>query len=270
MKIDEIHVSQAILDAYYGKLRQALTSDVAIVGAGPAGLTAAWKLSQAGFRVVLLEKRLSAGGGIWGGGIGMNEVVIQRDGLAVLDQLGVRHEAAGNLCAVDAAELASALCLRALQSGAVLLNLFTAEDLRVQEGQVTGVVANRSLLGGSLPIDPITFAARAVVDATGHETVLVGYLRRRNLLSGPSLTTPFGEGPMDAEAGERFVVDNVGEMYPGLWVAGMAVCAALAGPRMGPIFGGMLLSGERVAERIAATIGPPAETAVRWIGDTGA
>lgn len=270
MKIDEIHISQAILDGYYGKLSRALAGDVTIVGAGPAGLMAAWNLSQAGYRVTVLEKRLSAGGGIWGGGIGMNEIVVQRDGVAILDLLDLRHEMAGDFCTVDAAELACALCLHALQSGAVLLNLFTAEDLRVQEGRVTGVVVNRSVLGERFPIDPITFSARAVVDATGHEAVLVGHLGRRNLLAGPSSKTIPGEGAMNAEAGEKFVVDNAGEMFPGLWVAGMAVCAALAGPRMGPIFGGMLLSGQRVAERISATIGPPATPPVQWIGDGAA
>jgi thiamine thiazole synthase len=52
---------------------------------------------------------------------------------------------------------------------------------------------------------------------------------------------------MDAAAGEQFVVDHVMELYPGLWTTGMSVCATMGGPRMGPIFGGMLLSGERVA-----------------------
>ncbi|MEO0247894.1 MAG: ribose 1,5-bisphosphate isomerase, partial [candidate division WOR-3 bacterium] len=34
----------------------------------------------------------------------------------------------------------------------------------------------------------------------------------------------------------------------GLYVAGMAACACFGGPRMGPIFGGMLLSGRKLAE----------------------
>ncbi len=59
---------------------------------------------------------------------------------------------------------------------------------------------------------------------------------------------------MDATAGETFVVEKAGEVFPGLWISGMSVCATLGGPRMGPIFGGMLLSGERVAELIASAL----------------
>ncbi len=45
-----------------------------------------------------------------------------------------------------------------------------------------------------------------------------------------------------------FIVENSKEVYPGLYVAGMAANAVFGAPRMGPIFGGMLLSGKRVAE----------------------
>jgi len=250
---EETDVSRAILDAYHAKFCKALCSDVAIVGAGPSGLVAAWRLAQGGSRVVVLEKRLSPGGGIWGGSLGMNEVVVQREALGILDAAGVRHHSSGDLFTADAMELASALCLKALGAGATLLNLMKVEDICCRQGRVTGVVANRAMLGDSLPIDPIVISARAAIDATGHEAILANCLQRRGLLEGHADRLP-GEGPMDAPAGEEFVVEYVTELYPGMWTTGMSVCASMGGPRMGPIFGGMLLSGERVATLVGQAL----------------
>ena len=250
---EEADISRAILDAYHTKFTEAVRSDVVIAGAGASGLVAAWRLAQAHRRVVVLEKRLSPGGGIWGGSLGMNEVVVQQQALGILDEVGVRHQPSGPLFTADAMELASALCLEALRAGVILLNLMTAEDLCVRSGRVTGVVANRSMLGDGLPIDPIVFSARAAIDATGHEAVLANCLQRRGLLKESPGRLP-GEGPMDAPAGERFVVDHVAELYPGLWTTGMSVCASQGGPRMGPIFGGMLLSGARVADELVRVL----------------
>jgi len=240
-------ISRAILDSYHAKFAGALRSDVVIVGAGPSGLMAAWRLAQGSRRVVVLEKRLSPGGGIWGGSLGMNEVVVQKEALRILDEAGVRHQPSGHLFTSDAMELASALCLKALHAGAILLNLMTAGDVCVRSGRVNGVVANRSMLADSLPIDPIVFPAGAMIGATGHDAVLARCLQRRGLLEAGRLP---GEGPMDAQADEQFVVDHVNELLPGLWTTGMSVCASQGGPRMGPIFGGMLLSGEPVAEDV--------------------
>ena len=53
---------------------------------------------------------------------------------------------------------------------------------------------------------------------------------------------------MYAEKGERLVVEKTGEVCPGLYASGMSVASLYNLPRMGPIFGGMLLSGKRVAE----------------------
>lgn len=250
----DTQISAAIVGEYCAKLTGRLVSDVLIVGAGPSGLVAGKHLAERGLKVTIIEKRLSPGGGIWGGGIGMNEAVVQDDALSVLDDAGVGHKAvAEGLHTVDAVELASGLCFAAVRAGAVVLNLMTVEDVCIHDGRVTGVVVNRSMISGALPVDPIVFSAGAVLDATGHEAVVVEAVRRRGLLTGTDADGRL-EGPMNAAAGEAFVVERAGEVYPGLWVTGMSVCATFGGPRMGPIFGGMLLSGKRVAEMVANSL----------------
>ncbi len=252
-KLHEGDISRAIMEAYHEKLSRSVESDVVIVGAGPSGLVAARKLSRAGHRVTVLEKRLTPGGGVWGGAMGMNSVVIQEEALSLLEETGVGFRDVGKgLHEVDAMELASALALTAVQAGATLLNLIFAEDLSVHGERVTGVVANRTGVEQALPVDPITLRARAVLDATGHDAALVGFLLRRGLLELPS--TLLAEGPMNAEEGETFVVERAGEIFPGLFISGMAVSATLGGPRMGPIFGGMLRSGDRVARLIGQAL----------------
>lgn len=249
----ETRITRTILDAYYEKLSGALVSEVLVVGAGPSGLMAAKELASQGRKVAVLERQLFPGGGIWGGAMGMSEVVIQEEALHVLDGIGVRPRVTGEgLAAVDAIELAPALVLAALRAGAVVLNLTTVEDLCVRDGAVVGVVANRTGLNDRFPLDPISFQADAVLDATGHDAALVHMLHRRRLLEGHM--APSGEGAMDAAKGEGFVVDEVAEVFPRLWIAGMAVAAVRGGPRMGPVFGGMLLSGRAAAELIDLTL----------------
>jgi thiamine thiazole synthase len=55
---------------------------------------------------------------------------------------------------------------------------------------------------------------------------------------------------MWAEVAETLTLENTKEIYPHVYVSGMACNAVYGGPRMGPIFGGMLLSGKKVAQLI--------------------
>jgi thiamine thiazole synthase len=198
-----------------------------------------------------VERKLAPGGGIWGGGMGMNEVVLHEEALPVLQDAGVRTgNKRDNLYIVDAVELSAALCVKALQSGATILNLINMEDLCVQDGRVTGVVVNRTGISGNYHVDPVVFSAKAVIDGTGHDAAAVEHLLKRGLMPQFAGKARPSEGPMHAPTGERFVVEHTGEVYPGIWVSGMSVCTVFQGPRMGPIFGGMLLSGKKVAEQI--------------------
>jgi len=249
--VAETLISKAIITSYHQKLADSVESDVVIVGAGPAGLTAAARLASQKLKVTVIEKRLAPGGGVWGGAMGMNEIVVQPDAVPILEAAGIRHQRRyEGLHVVDAMELACALCLEAVRSGATLLNLTTLEDLCLRDGVVTGVVVNRTMIAGALPVDPLVLRADTVIDASGHEAVAVECLRKRKLLPPQLLPGAPGEGPMDAAAGEAFVVDRVAMVTPGLWVAGMAVCSVFGGPRMGPIFGGMLMSGKRAADLV--------------------
>ena len=249
----ETQISKLIMDSYHEKLTASLISDVLIVGAGPAGMTAGYYLAKAGHRVTITERHLAPGGGIWGGGMGMNEVVLQEQALPIIEEFGLHARSRGEgLFTISAVELSAGLCLKALHASVNILNLITLEDVSVHKNRVTGAVVNRTGISGRLHVDPLTFAAKAVLDATGHEAFVLDAIRKRGFFKNTPTETAF-EGPMNASEGEDFVVQHAGEVYPGLWVAGMSVCAAYGGPRMGPIFGGMLLSG-RIAEQISKAI----------------
>ena len=115
-------------------------------------------------------------------------------------------------------------------------------------GRLSGLVVNRTTVYGTLHVDPLVLAGKVTIDATGHDAAVVAALRKHGARLETPGGEPVGEGPMDAPEGERFVVEHTGKIFPGLLVSGMAVCAVFGGPRMGPIFGGMLLSGKKVAQ----------------------
>ncbi|HPC48321.1 MAG TPA: FAD-dependent oxidoreductase, partial [Deltaproteobacteria bacterium] len=60
--LDEAAITRAIVSSYIDKFLGCLEIDVAIVGAGPAGLAAGYHLARAGRKVAIFEKKLSIGG----------------------------------------------------------------------------------------------------------------------------------------------------------------------------------------------------------------
>ena len=251
MKLDEVKISKAIIEAYKDKLVGSLDIDVAIVGAGPAGMVAAYYLAKEKKKVSVFERKLSVGGGMWGGGIMFNEIVVQKKAKELLDELDVRtrpYEEGYYLA--DSIEAVSTICSKAVKAGAKIFNLMSAEDVMVREKRVCGLVLNWTAVEmAKLHVDPITMRAKFVVDATGHAAEVVRIVERK---SGIRLKTKtgkcLGEGSMWAEAAEEMIVKNSKEVCPGLYTCGMAANAIFGGPRMGPIFGGMLLSGRKIAK----------------------
>ena len=247
----EIEITKGIVRNHVESLERALESDVVIVGAGPSGLVAGGLLASRGYNVTMLEKRLAPGGGIWGGGMGYKFVMVQDEAKEVLDEFNIPSRECGDgFHTVDSITFASGLIFEASRRGVNIFNLTVAEDLLVREGRVVGVVINNTFVEmNHFPVDPLTIEARAVVDATGHDHDVVHVFSRKNdvKLNTPS-GKPVGERSMFAETAEQAVVTNTREVYPGLYVCGMATAAVYGGYRMGPIFGGMLLSGRRLFE----------------------
>lgn len=253
MKLDEIKISKAIIRSYNEKLIGALDVDVAIVGAGPAGMVCAYYLAKAGKKVVIFERKLSVGGGMWGGGIMFNEIVVQDEARKILDEFGVRtrlYEKGYHLA--DSIESVSTICSKAVKAGVKVFNLLSAEDVLVRHKRVCGLVLNWTAVEmAKLHVDPISMKAKFVIDATGHAAEVVRIVERK---SGIRLKTKtgkvMGEQSMWADVGEDTIVKNSKEACPGLYTCGMCSNAVFGGPRMGPIFGGMLLSGRKVAEEL--------------------
>lgn len=253
MKLDDIKISKAIIERFSAKLLDSLDCDVAVVGGGPAGLTAAYQLAKNKKKVVLFERKLSIGGGMWGGGIMFNEIVVQSEGKKILDEFGVKTTLfeEGYFCA-DSIETVTTICSKTVKAGVRIFNLFSVEDVMLTEEKVTGLVINWSTVElAKLHVDPITIRSKYVIDATGHAAEIARIIQNK---SGCKLKTPtgnvIGEKPMHAEIGEQMILENTKEIFPGVFAAGMCANAVFGAPRMGPIFGGMLMSGEKAASLI--------------------
>ncbi len=253
MALSEITITRAIIDRFSQKFMEYIEVDTAIVGAGPAGLVAAYFLAKAGNKVAIFERKLSIGGGMWGGGMMFNEIVVQEEGKEILDifDINTREYEPGYYTA-DAIESVTTICSYATRAGAKIFNCMSVEDVMIREGRVIGLVISWSPVEmAGLHVDPLTITAKNIIDSTGHDTeVLRVIVRKADIKLFTESGDIMGERSMWAEKAEPLTVENTKKICPGVYVAGMSANAAFGGPRMGPIFGGMLLSGKKVAELI--------------------
>jgi len=259
MKLDEQVITRAIIERFTQKWIDYLDLDVAIVGGGPAGLVAAYYLAKKARKVALFERKLTIGGGMWGGGMMFNEIVVQDEGKKVLDELGIStYPFQTGYYTADAVEATTTLASKVCQAGTRVFNLMCVEDVMIRQTdgpestRVVGLVINWTAVEmAELHVDPLTVHTRYTIDATGHATELMHIIEKK---SGSRLLTQtgkvVGEKSLWAEVAERSTLENTREAFPGVYVAGMAANATFGSYRMGPIFGGMLLSGKKAAELI--------------------
>lgn len=249
----ETQVSKGIIKTYSEKLEDHLELDVAIVGGGPSGIVAAYYLAKAGLKVAQFDRKLSPGGGMWGGAMMFNQIVVQEEALDIVKNFDINYTPYENgLYVMDSIESTSALLYKAVHAGATVFNCYSVEDVVFKNNEVSGVVVNWTpVLREGLHVDPLNIMSKFVIDGTGHDSEICKTVARKN---GVRLDTEtgsvVGERSLDVVTGENEVVKGTKEIYPGLYVCGMAASAVSGTPRMGPIFGGMLMSGKKVSDMI--------------------
>ncbi len=246
-------VSAGIVDSYFAKLKRNLAVDVAIVGGGPSGLVAAWYLAKAGKQVALFDRKLAPGGGMWGGAMMFNDIVVQEEAMPIVRELGISYQDAGNgTYIIDSVHATSALIYQATKAGATLFNCYSVEDVVFHNEAVAGVVVNWApVMREGMHVDPLTIMAKTVLEGTGHDCEVARTVaRKNNIRLFTSTGGVVGERSLNVELGEQTTVENTKEIYPGLFVSGMAANGVSGSFRMGPIFGGMLMSGRKAADLI--------------------
>lgn len=261
MKLDDIQISRAIIDGYYKKLLDALELDVALVGGGPANLLCGSLLGENGIKAAVFESKLAPGGGMWGGGMMFNEIVVQQSAMHLMEKIGVRtHSVGDGYFAADSVECTSTLISRCVQSGTSIFNLIKVVDVmfRQKDGEkrVNGLVLQWTPVEhAGLHVDPLTIRSRFVVDGSGHPAEVCSVVTRKMDAKLDTRTGGVvGEMSMWAEVGEELTLENTTEVFPGLYTTGMAANATKGAPRMGPVFGGMLLSGEKIASILISNV----------------
>lgn len=246
-EVSEKEITRSIASMFNETIQEYADSDIIIIGAGPAGLTAGRRLATTGLKTLIVEQNNYLGGGYWVGGYMMNPVTVRSPAHRVWDELGVPYRKIGEgLYATWGPHACSKLIAAACDAGVRFLQLTKFDDLILKNGRVSGVVVNWMPVS-ALPrnvtcVDPIALESKIVIDSSGHDSVAVKRLMDRGYVKWK------GMDPMWVDGGEDEVVNKTGEVFPGLIAAGMSVTETFGLPRMGPTFGSMLLSGSKAAE----------------------
>ena len=93
--VKEVEITRAIAEEFHKVLVDRASSDIIVIGAGPAGLTASRELSNMGYKVLVIEQNNYLGGGYWLGGYMMNPVTVRAPAQKIWDELGIPYKQVG-------------------------------------------------------------------------------------------------------------------------------------------------------------------------------
>ena len=132
----ETKVSQGIISTYFEKMQKNLNLDVAIVGGGPSGIVAAYYLAKAGLKVAQFDRKLSPGGGMWGGAMMFNQIVVQEEAMDIVRDFDINYAPfEDGLYVMDSVESTASLLYHAVHAGATIFNCYSVEDVIFKKKQ---------------------------------------------------------------------------------------------------------------------------------------
>ena len=245
--LKESEVTRVIVKGFMNDLLEYTESDVIVVGGGPCGTTAAMLLAREGVKTLIIEKDVKAGGGMWQGGMLFPKMVVEEPANLFLESFGIKLKKEGKVYTADSYYVCSKLLSLAFEHGAKMLNSVRVQDVIYRDDGIKGVVINWDQVAHLTAncVDPLALESKVVIDATGHNAEVVKVVSEK---IGLKESFKGREGSMWIEKAELATIQNTKEIYPNLIVAGMAANGVAGLPRMGPIFGGMFLSGIKAAK----------------------
>lgn len=245
--LKESEITKTIVRSFMNDFLEYTNTDVIVVGAGPCGTTAALLLAREGLKTLIIEKDIKAGGGMWQGGMLFPKMVIEEPANLFLESFGIKLKKEGDVYTADSYYVSSKLLSIAFEHGAKMFNSVRVQDVIYRDDGIKGVVVNWDQVAHLTAncVDPLSLESKVVIDATGHNAEVVRVVSEKIGLKDRFVGR---EGSMWVEKAELATVQNTKEIYPNLIVAGMAANGVAGLPRMGPIFGGMFLSGIKAAK----------------------